>query len=345
MPTPTSSRSPRNACETLDRSPHLHSITAIALGFAALLWAIALGTPAQASNDAVTMIAPIATTTAIKIWTPDIFQAAVLGMVQGLTEFIPISSTAHLKIVPQALGWGDPGVAFSAAIQLGSIVAVLSYFWTDLRQVLGGSVRAIQARDWESLDFRIALGIAIGTIPIVLVGLAVKLFLGEFYDTVVRTSTVVAIVSIVMGLLLGLSEELCKHSRGFAGLRTRDGVLVGLAEALAVIPGVSRSGSTITAGLFLGLDRATAARFSFLLGIPAITLAGLLEIKDLLLGVSHSELLALVAGLISAIGFSYVAIAWLIRFLQTQSTWVFVWYRVVFGAVLLVALSQGWIEN
>lgn len=318
---------------TLDCSPHLKPITTIAVGIATLLWTIALSRSVQASDGA------------ISSWTPDIFQAAVLGMVQGLTEFIPISSTAHLKIVPQALGWGDPGVAFSAAIQLGSIVAVLSYFWADLRQVLGGSVRAIQQRDWESLDFRIALGIAIGTLPIVVVGLVIKVLLGEFYDTVVRTSTVVAIVSIVMGLLLGLAEELCKHSRGFEELGIKDGILVGLAEALAVIPGVSRSGSTMTAGLFLGLDRATAARFSFLLGIPAITLAGLFELKDLVTGVSGAELLALVAGLISAIVFSYVAIAWLIRFLQTQSTWVFVWYRVVFGSVLLVALSQGWITN
>lgn len=212
-------RSPRfTPREALDRSPHLKPITAIAVGIAALLWTIALGSSAQASEGATTP------------WTPDMFQAAVLGMVQGLTEFIPISSTAHLKIVPQALGWGDPGVAFSAAIQLGSIVAVLSYFWADLRQVLGGSVRAIRARDWESLDFRIALGIAIGTLPIVVVGLVVKVLLGEFYDTVVRTSTVVAIVSIVMGLLLGLAEELCKHSRGFEGLGTKDGILIGLAD-------------------------------------------------------------------------------------------------------------------
>jgi undecaprenyl-diphosphatase len=329
-----STRSPRfTPRAALDRSPHLKPITAIAVGIAALLWTIALGSSAQASDGVATS------------WTPDMFQAAVLGMVQGLTEFIPISSTAHLKIVPQALGWGDPGVAFSATIQLGSIVAVLSYFWADLRQVLGGSVRAIQTRDWESLDFRIALGIAIGTLPIIVVGLVVKVLFGEFYDTVVRTSTVVAIVSIVMGLLLGLAEELCKRSRGFEGLGVKDGILVGLAEALAVIPGVSRSGSTMTAGLFLGLDRATAARFSFLLGIPAITLAGLFELKDLLAGVSGSELWALFAGLISAIVFSYIAIAWLIRFLQTQSTWVFVWYRVAFGSVLLVALSQGWITN
>jgi undecaprenyl-diphosphatase len=327
-------RSPRYASPiTLDRSPHLPFITAIAIGIATLLWTIALGGSAQASDGVATS------------WTPDIFQAAVLGMVQGLTEFIPISSTAHLKIVPQALGWGDPGVAFSAAIQLGSIVAVLSYFWADLRQVLGGSVRAIQQRDWDSLEFRIALGIAIGTLPIVVVGLGVKLLFGEFYDTVVRTSTVVAIVSIVMGLLLGLAEKWCKHSRGFEGLGTKDGIVIGLAEALAVIPGVSRSGSTMTAGLFLGLDRATAARFSFLLGIPAITLAGLLELKELVTGVGATELLALLAGLLSAIVFSYVAIAWLIRFLQTQSTWVFVWYRVVFGSVLLVALNQGWITN
>ncbi|MGD1903940.1 MAG: undecaprenyl-diphosphate phosphatase [Geitlerinemataceae cyanobacterium] len=311
---------------------HLPKLTAIALGIAALLWAIALDSPARASEG----LAP-------DIWNPSIFQAVVLGMVQGLTEFVPISSTAHLKMVPELLGWGDPGAAFSAAIQLGSIAAVLGYFWNDLRQVVGGATRAIGQRNWQSRDFRIALGIAIGTVPIVAIGLTTRLFFNDFYELTVRTSTTIASVSILMGLLLGFAEELCRHARDFENLGVTDGILIGLAQAMAIVPGVSRSGSTMTAGLFLGLDRATAARFSFLLGIPAISLAGMFELKDLVGGIEAAALWALVAGLISALVFSYLAIAWLIRFLQTQSTWVFVWYRFAFGVFVFFAIASGWI--
>ncbi|MBO9999983.1 MAG: undecaprenyl-diphosphate phosphatase [Cyanobacteria bacterium SID2] len=272
-------------------------------------------------------------------WTPDVFQAAVLGMVQGLTEFIPISSTAHLKVVPELLGWGDPGSAFSAVIQLGSIVAVFGYFWQDLVQVIGGSIRAISESDYDSPDFRIALGIALGTLPIVVVGLLIKFVFREFYEANVRSLTVIAIVSIVMGVLLGLAEKLCSHKRDFQHLSVRDGILMGCAQTLALVPGVSRSGSTITSGLFLGLDRATAARFSFLLGIPAITLAGLVELKDAFEVSSHVGWMPLVSGLISAGIFSYLAIAWLIRYLQTQSTWLFVWYRVAFGIFILLVMG------
>ena len=268
------------------------------------------------------------------------FQAAVLGFVQGATEFIPISSTAHLKAVPVLLGWGDPGVAFSAIIQLGSIGAVLWYFWSDLSQITQGMVKAIAKSDYQSQDFRLALGIAIGTIPIVILGLGIKLFVPDFDNSPLRSMTSIAIASIIMGLLLGCAESLGNHQRNFQDLTTKDGIIIGLAQALAIIPGVSRSGSTMTAGLFNNLQRATAARFSFLLGIPAITLAGLVELKDLLeAGIGNSELVPIIVGLISSAIFSYLAIAWLIKFLQKRSTWVFVWYRLGFGIFILVALA------
>ena len=284
----------------------------------------------------------IATTTELSPTTSQLnwFQAVVLGFVQGATEFIPISSTAHLKAVPIFLGWGDPGVAFSAIIQLGSIGAVLWYFWSDLTQIFTGMIRAIAVPNYESQEFKLALGIAIGTIPIVICGLGITLFVPNFDDSPIRSMTSIAIASIVMGLLLGLAESLGNQQRDFKDLTTKDGIIIGLAQALAIIPGVSRSGSTITAGLFYNLDRATAARFSFLLGIPAISLAGLVELKDFLAeGVSNSELMPIIIGLISSAIFSYIAIAWLIKFLQKRSTWVFVWYRLGFGIFILVALA------
>jgi undecaprenyl-diphosphatase len=281
------------------------------------------------------------TTTAIESQMT-IWQAIVLGMVQGLTEFIPISSTAHLKVVPVMLGWGDPGVSFSAVIQLGSIAAVLWYFWSDLTGLAVGAFRALQEKEYGDRDFRIAIGIALGTLPIVILGLGIKFnaTIAEFYDTKVRSLLVIGIVSIVMGLLLGIAEMLGKRLRNFEQLTLKDGILMGCAQALAIIPGVSRSGSTITSGLFMGLERATAARFSFLLGIPAITLAGLVELKDLLTeGVGGVGMAPLIAGLISSVVFSYGAIAWLIKFLQTQNTWVFVWYRLIFGLGILIVLG------
>jgi undecaprenyl-diphosphatase len=276
----------------------------------------------------------------------NIFQAAVLGMVQGLTEFLPISSTAHLKVVPVALGWGDPGVAFTAIIQLASIAAVLWYFWGDLSKITMGAVKAIRTSDYQSQDFRMALGIALGTIPIVVFGLLIKIFIPDFDKSPLRSMGAIAIASIVMSLLLGIAETIGKRKRNFEALGLQDGIVMGLAQAMSLIPGVSRSGSTLTAGLFMGLERAAAARFSFLLGIPAITLAGLVELKDVLqAGVGTSELISLIVGLISTLVFSYLSIAWLLRFLQTQSTWVFIWYRLVFGVVILGALATGLLKN
>lgn len=276
----------------------------------------------------------------------NIIEAFFLGLIQGVTEFLPISSTAHLKVIPVMLGWGDPGIEFTAIIQLGSIAAVVWFFWHDLAQVVLGTWRAIQKKNYESVDFRLALGITLGTIPIVFFGLLIKLFIPDYENSSLRSLEMIAFASIGMSILLGLAEKIGKRQRNFEQLKLRDGILMGLAEALALIPGVSRSGSTITAGLFIGLERATAARFSFLLGIPAITLAGMVELKMVFAsGLRHSDLLPISIGLISSAIFSYLSIAWLIRYLQRKSTWIFVWYRLAFGVMILAAVWGGALNN
>lgn len=275
-----------------------------------------------------------------------VLQAIILGVVQGLTEFLPISSTAHVKVVPVVLGWGDPGVAFTAVIQLGSIAAIICYFWDDLIQVSSNMWQAGRQGKFKHPDFRLGLGILLGTIPIVFFGLLIKIFIPDYDNSPLRSSVTIAVVSIVMALLLALAEMLGRRQRGFEVLGMKDGIGMGLAQALALIPGVSRSGSTLTAGLFMGLERSTAARFSFLMGIPAITLAGLVELQGLLSGGLDSIVWGpLVGGLVGAVVSSYLAIYWLIRFLKRHSTWVFVWYRLAFGVVILLAIATGQMEN
>ena len=276
----------------------------------------------------------------------NLVQAIILGIVQGLTEFLPISSTAHLKVVPIALGWGDPGVAYTAVIQLGSIVAVLWYFWKDLTNITVGAVEAVVRRDYKSQEFQMALGLVLGTIPIVFFGLLIKTFVPDFDNSPLRSLGAIAIASIVMSLLLAIAEKTGKRNRTYEKLTVQDGILMGLAQAIALIPGCSRSGSTLTAGLFMGLERAAAARFSFLLGIPAITLAGLVQLKDALgEGTGEAGVAALIVGTISAFVFSYLSIAWLMKFLQTQNTWIFVWYRLAFGVAILTAIAGGAVKN
>ena len=276
----------------------------------------------------------------------NILQAFILGLVQGMTEFIPISSTAHLKVIPVLLGWGDPGIAFSATIQLGSIGAVFWYFWEDLRELTVGTIEAIQKQDYQSNTVRMVGGIFLGTIPIAAIGLGIKVFVPNFDESPIRKMASIAIASIVMAILLGIAEKWGTRERDYDRLGMQDGILMGCAQALAIIPGVSRSGSTITAGLFMGLERATAARFSFLLGIPAITLAGLVELVGLLDGeTSGVSLPSLIVGLVSSAFFSYIAIAWLIKFLQTRSTWLFIWYRLIFGIVILIGIATQFIPN
>ena len=260
----------------------------------------------------------------------------VLGVVQGLTEFLPISSTAHLKALPVLMGWGDPGVAVTAVIQLGSIAAVIAFFRHDLRQVLVGVSSALRSRQWHNPEVRLGLAIVLGTIPIVLAGLAIKVFVPDFDQSPLRSLQSIAVVSIVMALLLALAEQIGTRRRLLQQVKVRDGLLVGLAQALALIPGVSRSGSTLTASLFDGWNRADAARFSFLLGIPAITLAGLVELKEAFAHPAAGGVLPLLVGIASSALVSWLAIAWLLRFLQNHSTWWFVGYRLFFGVGLLI---------
>ena len=260
----------------------------------------------------------------------------VLGIVQGLTEFLPISSTAHLKVVPVLLGWGDPGVSVTAAIQLGSIVAVIAYFRRDLAQVLQGISKAFRHGQWREPEARLGIAMAVGTLPILAVGLAIKLFWDEGYETSpLRSVPSIAVVSIVMAVLLAVAERMGPRRKQLPDVSGRDGLVVGLAQVLALIPGVSRSGSTLTASLLDGWQRADAARFSFLLGIPAITIAGIVELKDALAATADAGPLPLVVGILAATVVSWLAIDWLLKFLQRHSTWLFVAYRLFFGVSLL----------
>jgi undecaprenyl-diphosphatase len=264
-----------------------------------------------------------------------IIEALVLGLVQGLTEFLPISSSAHLRVVPTLIGWADPGAAYSAVIQLGSVIAVISYFWPDLMKLAGGSIQAIKEGKFDTHEVRVVGGILIGTLPICILGLLLKPML-EQDDSPLRSLNVIGIASIVMGLFLFLAEKLDKQSRTMEQIGARDGLLVGLGQCLALIPGCSRSGSTLTVALLLGIKREDAAKFSFLLGIPAIALSGLLELKHLLsAGLTSDSAMTLVAGFAVSLVVSYAAIAWLLRYLKNHSTIVFVIYRVLFGLVTL----------
>ena len=265
----------------------------------------------------------------------------VLGVVQGLTEFLPISSTAHLKVVPVLLGWGDPGVAVTAVIQLGSIAAVIGFFREDLRQVIKASWQAWRSQRWDTPEARLGQAILWGTLPILVAGLGIKLLVSDFDQSPLRSLTSIGIVSIVMGLLLGLAERCGSRRRVLSDVVVRDGWLVGLAQTLALIPGVSRSGSTLTAALFDGWKRSEAARFSFLLGIPAISLAGLVELKDAFSEPAAGGALPLLVGIGSSAVVSWLAIAWLLRFLQNHSTWWFVGYRVFFGLGVILWAARS----
>jgi undecaprenyl-diphosphatase len=272
-------------------------------------------------------------------------QVALLGIVQGITELLPISSTAHLRVLPGLLGWRDPGSAFSAAMQLASFAAVVVYFRRDIARLGNAGWRALSYRDLRSPDARMLLGIVFGTIPIILAGAALRPLLNGCHAPM-RGLMVIGVASIVMAILLALSERLASHNRGFADIRLRDGLIVGTAQALALIPGVSRSGATLTAALFCGLEREAAARFSFLLGLPAITLAGFYELFVLIrAGLGSQGWITLFIGLSCASLTAFLAIYGLLRYLERRSAWLFVWYRLVFGVATVIAVAAGYIRN
>ncbi|MDQ3264076.1 MAG: undecaprenyl-diphosphate phosphatase [Myxococcota bacterium] len=265
-------------------------------------------------------------------------EAVVLGLVQGLTEFLPISSTAHLRIAPELFGWKDPGAAYSAVIQLGTVAAVFLYFWKDLVRIVRAWFRGLLDRQpMGTLDARLGWYVLIGTLPIGLAGLAFK----RVIETSLRSLYVIAASLILLALVLLLVEKLASHRRTIEQMTLKDGVIIGLWQALALIPGSSRSGTTLTGALMLGLRREDAARYSFLLSIPATTLAGLFELKHLLEATDRPPVTAMVLGTLVAFASGMAAIAWLIKFLRTRSTLVFVVYRVGLGVLLLVLLSTG----
>ena len=269
-----------------------------------------------------------------------IVEAIVLGLVQGLTEFIPVSSTAHLEIVPVLLGWGDPGAAASAVIQFGTWIAVLIYFFRDIVRLLSGFFRGLATRQLlADTDSREAWLVIIGTIPIVILGLLLK----KHIESTFRGLWVVTTMVIVVAILLGISEMYAKRQRlrEFDQLNVTDAIAVGFGQCLALIPGSSRSGSTIMAALFRGVDRPTAARYSFLLSIPAVGAAGFLELFKERHHLGELGWTSILVSIVIAFITGYASIWFLIRYLKTHTTAVFIYYRLALGAVMIALLVSG----
>jgi len=267
-------------------------------------------------------------------------QAAFLGVLQGLTEFLPISSSAHLRIFPGLLGWEnkDPGASFTAVIQIGTELAVLVYFARDLWRI----ARAWTASLWRAelrghFDARIGWYVIAGTVPIGVLGV---LFEAQI-QTAARNLWLIAGTLIVLGVVLGVADRVGRHTAPITSLDLRDALLYGAAQACALIPGVSRSGATISMGLFLGYERAAATRYAFLLAIPAVVAAGLFQIPDVVCGDSPYDVpqTLLATGLAFVVG--YASIAWLLRYVSTRSYLPFVVYRIALGVLVLALLASG----
>lgn len=262
-----------------------------------------------------------------------IFEAAVLGLTQGITEFLPISSTAHLRIVPALFGWHDAGAAYTAVLQLGTLAAVIGFFLRDLLSM----IRAVldPARR-SSAEARRLLYLIVGTVPIGIAGLLFK----HAIEGPLRSLAVIATSLIVVGVVMAIVERRARHERDMDSLTLRDALLVGLGQALALIPGVSRSGITLICAMGLGLRRDAAARFSFLLSVPAVAAAGVFELPKVMRAPDLAGA-PLVVGLVVAAVSGYLSIAWLLRFLRSRTTLPFVIYRVALGVALLVAVASG----
>lgn len=268
-------------------------------------------------------------------------EAIVLGIAQGLTEFLPISSTGHLRIIPAFAGWEDPGAYFTAVVQLGTMLAVVIYFWRDLLRITRAWLVSLRRPEIRGeLDARMGWYVIVATIPIVVFGLAFR----DQIETGARNLYLIGVMLIVLGLVLLAADVTSRRVRDIGDVGMRDAVWVGVAQALALVPGTSRSGATITAGLFLGLKREAAARFSFLLSVPAIVLSGLYGLLEIFTGDDDVSLGALTVATVFAFIFGYVSIAFLLRFLANHSMLVFVVYRVVLGALVIALTAAGTIS-
>jgi undecaprenyl-diphosphatase len=265
------------------------------------------------------------------------FEAVVLGLVQGLTEFLPISSTAHVLIISRLFGWDDPGAAFTAVMQIGTECAVLIYFRHDIARIVSTWFRSLWTPALRgSIDARMGWYVIIGTIPIAVLGFAFK----DFIETAARNLWLVSFVLIAFAFVLAAADAYGRKTRELSDLDTRSGLLLGLGQALALIPGVSRSGATISTGLFLGFTREAAARYSFLLAIPAVLASGLFEARKIGDGgeVAWGPTL-LATGIAFVVG--YAVIRWLLQYVTTHSYRVFVLYRIGLGVVVMVLLATG----
>ncbi len=273
----------------------------------------------------------------------NLLQSIVLGIVQGLTEFLPISSTAHLRIVPALFHWDDPGTAFSAVIQLGTMLAVIIYFWKDLTKIYGALITdlILSCRDrvtpsLRSYESKLGFWILLATIPICIFGI---LFKDPIEEGFVRDLNIISFNLIFFGLLLFIGEIVAKETKTLANINVLDVLLIGLFQTFALIPGASRSGVTLLAGLILGFKRPDAARFSFLLSVPAVFLSGIFELRvlfssfDLIHG--NESILSLILGIFFACVSGYFSIDFLMKYLQRHKTHIFVVYRVLLGMLVI----------
>ena len=268
------------------------------------------------------------------------FEAVVLGLVQGLTEFLPVSSSAHLRIVGAAFGWDDPGAAFTAITQIGTEAAVVLYFRRDIARIISAWVLSLVGKRKNDPDARLGWLIIIGSIPIVVLGLLLK----DRIETTFRDLRIVAIALVAFSLVLYAADRVGRKKLEIADLTMRDGVLYGLAQSLALIPGVSRSGGTITMGLFLGYTRAAAARYSFLLAIPAVLGSGFYEAYSALKGDHQGPSVDWGPTILATVLAFFVGlsvIAWLLRYLDRGSFTPFVVYRVLLGLLVLGLVGAG----
>jgi undecaprenyl-diphosphatase len=272
----------------------------------------------------------------------EILKAIVYGIIQGLTEFIPISSTAHLRVIPALLNWGDEGAAFTAVIQIGTLIATLIYFRHDIISITTGFFKASKNKNYFSdPNSRIFIIIIAGTIPIGVCGLLFK----DFIEGGARGLYVISGALIILAILLYIAEKVSSKKKDLSDITIKDGIIIGMAQALALIPGSSRSGVTITAGLFCGLKREVTARYSFLLSIPAIGLSGLYELYTERQELLNENLLSLlIATIVSGI-VGYLSIAFLISYLKRKSTLLFIIYRIILGVIILILLSLGLLQN
>jgi undecaprenyl-diphosphatase len=274
----------------------------------------------------------------------DFLQALVLGTLQGLTEFLPISSSAHLRIFPELVGWGDPGAAFTAVIQIGTELAVLIYFRKDIWRIGTSWVRSLFQPEYRgTLDSRMGWYVIVGSLPIVVLGVLLK----DVIERDFRNLWIIGTTLIVLGIVLGIADRFGSTDKQIKQITLRDAILMGLAQACALVPGVSRSGATISMGRFLGFEREAATRYAFLLAIPAVVGAGLFELKEIPHGDnSYGWGPTIVATVVSFI-VGYAAIAWLLKFVVTKSFMPFVIYRVLLGGgtLVLVLLSVGAISD